>query len=277
MGTESGDEPGAARNTEVVASLRAAYDGAGDQWGEGPSRIYGPLADELVAVLPGPLAGRVALDAGAGGGAVSRALQQEGSRVVALDQSLPMLLAGSAHRPPAVVGDIQRVPLRSDCVDISAAAFVLSHVPSPEIALSELRRVTRRGGWVVASAFTTGARHPAKAAVDEVATRFGFHVPAWYHQFKESYEARVGNAAGLSAIAEAAGLADVAISETTVDLGHLSPTQLTAWRLEMPQLRTFITGLTPPERQRLVANARAALGDGMSLLLPALFLRSRSR
>lgn len=263
-------------HTDVVTSLRAAYDGTAGRWSEGPGAVYGPLADRLAAALPEPVSGSLALDAGAGGGAVSAALLQRGARVLAVDLSVPMLLAGAEHRPPAVAGDIGRLPLRSGCVDLAAAAFVLSHVPSPAAALAELRRVTRRDGWVLASAFPAGPPHPAKTAVEEVAAAFGYRRPEWYERFKASYETRVGTARGLSEIGAAAGLSGIAVIETTVDLGELTGVQLAAWRLDMPHLRAFVSGLTPTGRRRLVARARAALGEGMALRLPVLLLRARS-
>ena len=55
------------------------------------ARVYGPIAADLVAATPHPLAGRIVLDAGAGTGLVSRELQRADARVVALDLSVDML------------------------------------------------------------------------------------------------------------------------------------------------------------------------------------------
>lgn len=142
------------------------------------------------------------------------------------------------------------------------------------MALGELGRVTAAGGRVAVSAFAAGRTHPAKAAVDDVAVRFGYRTPDWYRDFKELFETRVGTAAGLSRAATAAGLVDIDVIETTAALGALSAQELAAWRLEMPHLRAFVTSLTATDRQRLTARAQAALGEGMPLELPILMVRA---
>ncbi|MBV9204363.1 MAG: hypothetical protein JO037_02920, partial [Actinobacteria bacterium] len=53
----------------LTAGLRAGYDAAAGQWAEGPGQMYARLATALVAAAPGPLAGGLVLDLGAGDGA----------------------------------------------------------------------------------------------------------------------------------------------------------------------------------------------------------------
>ena len=106
---------------------RQGYEGAAAAWAHGAELVYGPLADALLARAP-ELAGRLVLDVGAGTGAVSRRLVAAGANAVAVDASLPMLAHQASSRPPAVVGDISRLPLVDDAVDGAAAAFVLNHL-----------------------------------------------------------------------------------------------------------------------------------------------------
>ena len=77
------------------------YAGAGRRWALGATLVYGPIAAELVAMSPHPLAGRTVLDAGAGTGAASSALAARRARPVAMDLSFDML-AWNAARQAAV-------------------------------------------------------------------------------------------------------------------------------------------------------------------------------
>jgi SAM-dependent methyltransferase len=52
------------------------------------------------------------------------------------------------HAPAAVLaaGDAAVLPLRDQVADLTLAAHMLYHVPDPQTAVGELRRVTRRAG-----------------------------------------------------------------------------------------------------------------------------------
>jgi hypothetical protein len=63
------------------------YARSGRRWALGAELVYRPIAAELVAMSPHPLAGRTVLDAGAGTGAVSAALAARHARPVATDLS----------------------------------------------------------------------------------------------------------------------------------------------------------------------------------------------
>ena len=73
-------------------SLADAYGQGATAWADGPTRVYGPLADLLVAFSPEPLAGTAVLDLGSGTGAGSSAATAAGARVVAVDVAPAMLL-----------------------------------------------------------------------------------------------------------------------------------------------------------------------------------------
>lgn len=253
--------------------LREAYDAA--LWDEGPRRVYDALAVSLVDRAEAELAGATALDAGAGDGAVTRALQGRGAQVVACDLSAGMLAALSRPRPPAFVADIRRLPVADGSFDLAAAAFVLSHLSAPEVALAELARVCRPGGTVLASSFN-GSTHPAKEAIDEVARGLGFVPPEWYQQLKQRWEPAVATAPRVASLAARAGLVDVDVHETVVDLGRLSPEELVAWRLSMPALAAFAARLEPEDRRCLRERAVESVSGSMPpLRLGVLLLRAR--
>jgi len=163
----------------------------GTAWAAGPDRVYGLLADAAMGLLPGDLSGVLALDAGAGTGAVARALRRRGARTVSSDLSPAMLAAGPA---PAFAADIRSLPLGDGTIDLAVAAMVLSHLTDPGAALAELVRVTRPGGTVLATAFPAGPGHPVAVAANRALAAQGFRAPDWYTEMKTIGEARVGTA-----------------------------------------------------------------------------------
>ena len=193
---------------------RQGYEGAAAAWADGAELVYGPLADALLARAP-EVAGRVVLDVGAGTGAVSRRLVAAGANAVAVDASWPMLAHQASSRPPAVVGDISRLPLVDDAVDGAAAAFVLNHLADPVVALVEMRRVVRRGGFIVASVFSTAHPPAAKSAIDGALAAAGWEPPDWYRFFK-SVESRLGSAASMRLAAQEADLEHIDVVEGPV-------------------------------------------------------------
>ena len=75
------------------------YAGVAATWDTDAARVYRPIAADLVAAAPHPLAGRVVLDAGAGTGLAGRELVRAGARVVAVDASVDMLRVAPRRAP----------------------------------------------------------------------------------------------------------------------------------------------------------------------------------
>ncbi len=242
-----------------LTDIAEAYGAAGPAWARGPDRLYGRLAEGLVTACP-PLAGRLALDVGAGTGALSRAIAAAGGEVVAVDLSVGMLAQHRAVRPPAVAADAMRLPFPPARFDATLAAFVLNHLPDPTAALREASRVTRGGGTVAASSFDASWTHPAKNAVEATAARFGYDPPDWYTALKSVDGPTAGKPQALLAAARVAGLAQPQVLRTTIDGGLRSPAAVAAWRLGMAHLAPFLAGLPPQTRQRLVAATIDAVG-----------------
>ena len=146
------------------------YARSGPRWALGAELVYGPIAAELVATCPHPLAGRTVLDAGAGTGAAGAALCGAGARTLAVDLSHAMLAWQAATRPPCAVADVRALPLRSGSVDDCVAAFVLNHLTDPGAGFAELARVTRPGGAVLAAVFGTDSGSAARDRIDAAAS-----------------------------------------------------------------------------------------------------------
>jgi ubiquinone/menaquinone biosynthesis C-methylase UbiE len=261
-----------------AAGLRAAYDRAADGWGLGASKVYGPLARALVATSPVDLAGRLLLDVGAGTGVASEALRAAGARPLALDLSHGMLAWRRAQRPPAVVGDVLALPVRSGAAGGAVAAFLLNHLEEPVVALSELSRVVGPGGPVLASVFSNAEQTEVKEAVDTVVAAWGWTPPDWYLAIKLRTAPQLGTPEAMAAAAATAGLGSVEVAERRVDVGLRAPEELVTYRLGQAHVADFLAALPPPERQRLRAAAVAAVAAAApGPLRPAvIFLAARA-
>lgn len=102
--------------------------------------------------LLGPFTGtETALDAGCGTGAVAFALAPHVAEVVGVDTRPDYLEAARASAPANVrfeEGDVMRLPFRYAQFDVVCCHRVLHHVRRPELAVSELARVTKPGGRI---------------------------------------------------------------------------------------------------------------------------------
>ena len=197
----------------------------------------------------------VALDAGAGTGAAAAELTRRGARVTAIDLSAGMLarVAGAV-----AVGDVVRLPIRDNAVDIAIAAFVLNHLPHPIDGLRELARVTRPGGAVLVSVFGQAPAHPSKDAIDAVAAGYGFTVPDWYRQLKDTFELQATTPEALTALARQAGLKGAEAHLVTVTPA-MSDSDVVSWRLGMAHLAPFVASLPAVQAKALADDACAAV------------------
>ena len=96
------------------------------------------------------------LDVGCGMGELPERVQRElGANVVAVDISARMVELTRARGIQASVADVQALPFADGSFDCVAANWVLYHVPDVDLGVSELARVLRPGGRLVAA--TLGA------------------------------------------------------------------------------------------------------------------------
>ena len=222
------------------------YAGSGERWASGASLVYAPIARELVAMSPHPLAGRRVLDVGAGTGAASTALLARGARPVPLDLSVDMLTAWNAlPRPPSVVADVRALPLGRNTVDDVVASFVLNHLTDPGRGFGELIRVVRPGGAVLATVYGTASRSPARDRVDEVAKEAGWQVPDWYVELKAEAAPLLGTAASMEAAARLAGLVEVVVEERPVDVGVARAEDLVEYRFGQAHFTAWLDEIGP--------------------------------
>jgi Methyltransferase domain len=259
----------------LTAGLRAGYDAAAGDWAEGPGLMYSPLARALVAAAPVPLAGRVVLDLGAGGGVAGQAALAAGARqVVGVDLSEGMLRhspgtpRGGGWRP--VAADAAALPFRDGCFGLVLAAFCLNHLDRLDAGLAEARRV---GAAIAASTFAPGWTHPAKDAADGALRSFGYRPPAWYAALTPG--SRASDPAVLAGQAAAAGFTRVRVTTTAVPTGLATPAQLASWRLGMAHHAPFLRSLDAAGRaavRRAAEQAVAAVTETGPLVVSMVVL-----
>lgn len=227
------------------------YAGAARRWAEGASLVYGPIASRLVASSPHPLWGRTVLDVGAGTGVASFALAAVGAKPVAADLSRSMLAWRAEDRPPAVVGDISALPIKDGGADDAVASFVLNHLVDPAAGFTELVRVTRPGGAVLACVFSNASQNDARDAIDRAALQEGWQVPVWYADLKQTAVPLLGTPEDMERTARSSGLVDVIVSEHPVEVGVTEPEQLVAYRLGQANFSDWLDGVEPRRREEI--------------------------
>lgn len=248
-------------------------------WATGAEPVYRPLARALVASCPVDLEGRRCLDAGAGTGAGSWALQEQGARVVAIDLVWTMLAHDRQHRPPGAVGDLYHLPVRPGSFGAVLAPFVLNHVDQPVPVLAGLARCVEPGGVVLASTFSERDRPRVKDVVDEVAAGHGCRLPETYEWMRTAVAPLLGSSRAMGEAARAAGLIEVEAVEVAVDTGVRHPADQVAYRFGMPHLSRFLETLEPGERAAVVdeAVARVAAEPDADVLAPTVVFLSARR
>lgn len=244
------------------------YARAARGWATGAARVYGPLARDLVAAAPHPLTGRRVLDVGSGTGLASEALVAVGARPVAVDLSLDMLTWDAVHRPPAVAGAVDALPLAAGAIDDVVAAFVLNHVSDPGAALAELVRVTRPGGAVLATVYATTNHSAVRDRIDDVVRAHGWTAPAWYAHLKTAQAPLLGDAAAMNAAAHDAGLSDVAVTEDDTDIGLDRASDLVDYRLGQAHVAAWLADLGERGRDAVRAASIVAVTPVMEPYRP---------
>jgi SAM-dependent methyltransferase len=115
----------------------------------------GPVPEVLDAIGAGP--GLRILDAGTGPGALAAACRARGAATTAFDADPTMvaLARGAAPDAELLVAALPDLPFGDGRFDACAANFLLDHVGDPGAALTELARVTKPGGRIGVTAWSS--------------------------------------------------------------------------------------------------------------------------
>jgi len=120
--------------------------------------VAGPSARELALAAVCEAHPMRVLEVGCGWGEFAARIASElGAEVVAIDLSPRMVELARERDVDARVGDIQELPFGDDEFDCAVANWMLYHVADLDRGLSELARVLRPGGRLVAA--TNGLDH----------------------------------------------------------------------------------------------------------------------
>lgn len=136
-----------------TADSSAWWDGRADEWNqESDEKFSTGLRAPVLAFLhsfigPAPLR---LLDFGCGPGVSSARLAAVGHQVVGVDQSAQMVEAARRRGVEALVSNGAPLPFESASFDAAFACTSLEWGPNPAGIISELRRVIKPGGKLVA-------------------------------------------------------------------------------------------------------------------------------
>jgi SAM-dependent methyltransferase len=131
---------------DAMFSAAQAYERFMGRW----SRTLAPLLVRFAGIEH---TNRV-LDLGCGTGALTTAIHAAvpSARVVAIDRSAPYVAFARSRQASGCVhfqvGDAQHLPLAHGSVDATLSLLTVNFMPDPYRAVTEMMRVTRRGGTV---------------------------------------------------------------------------------------------------------------------------------
>ncbi|MDZ5662416.1 class I SAM-dependent methyltransferase [Nocardioides sp. S-58] len=235
------------------------FDVPGDAYDRFMGRYSRPLSAGFADLLE-VTEGQWALDVGCGPGALTEQLVERigAERVSAVDPSAPFVEACRERFPGVDVRQsaAESLPFDDATFDVAGACLVVHFMADPVGGVGEMRRVTRRGGWVGATVWDlAGSRAPMWPLWEAVAELRPEH--------PGEREFPGGSQDGLVAIVRDAGLRDVESVELSVTVTH--PSFEEWWE---PYLHgvgpagDVVAALGPDGRERLEEVLRRRLGEG---------------
>jgi ArsR family transcriptional regulator len=154
LGTSLGITTDQRRAESVLAKRKARvrqfFDSAAGTWDDLRAQLVGDRSD-LLALLDLFDDSWVVGDLGCGTGHISEALAPSVARVIAIDESGPMLAAARARLAELAnvemrEGHIESLPLEDGSLDVAILFLVAHFITDPARAMQEVRRVLKRGG-----------------------------------------------------------------------------------------------------------------------------------
>lgn len=129
----------------------AKYDRTNTILSFGQDRLWRKAAARRLNLQPG----EKVLDLAAGTAVSTEELAKSGAWIVACDFSLGMLRAGRHRQVPKVAGDGMHLPFKDNSFDAVTISFGLRNIQDFRQGLAELARVTKPGGRLLITEFST--------------------------------------------------------------------------------------------------------------------------
>lgn len=154
LGTTLGLAADSRRAESMVARrrvrVRAFFDKSAEFWDEMRAQLVGERAD-LLSLLELLDPQWVVGDLGCGAGHIAEALSPAVGRVIAIDESGPMLAAARARLTQCEnvelrEGHIESLPIDDSTLDVGILFLVAHFISDPARAMQEVRRVLKPGG-----------------------------------------------------------------------------------------------------------------------------------
>jgi SAM-dependent methyltransferase len=240
-----------------------AFEAAG--WSRRAS-TYGRVTGAITARFVAPLldaarvgAGMRVLDVATGPGHVAAAAAARGAEPVGVDIAEGMLAVARRDHPQLDfrTGDAEALPFADSSFVAVVGAFVLNHLPRPELAAAELARVLTAGGRLALSVWDVPERTAFIGLVRDAVARAGEGPSAQPPGGPDPF--RFADDAQLRALLEQAGLEEVAVD--TIAVRHrVQGDAMELWDgLLAGSVRSAaaVDALSPPARER----ARAAFAE----------------
>jgi SAM-dependent methyltransferase len=162
-------QPEAVRAFEHAGWQRAAAS-YGNSFAHATAHFIAPLLD-AADISPG----QHVLDVACGPGYLAAAAAQRGAIAQGLDFSAAMVGIARASHPDIVVteGDAEDLPYPDATFDAVVSSFGIHHVPRPELALAECKRVLKPGGRIAFAVWATPEENIAWSLVFNAIDRHG--------------------------------------------------------------------------------------------------------
>jgi ubiquinone/menaquinone biosynthesis C-methylase UbiE len=260
-----------------VAQVARRYSSDADTY----SRCFAPVLHRVSAgfVRELPLhRARVIIDTGSGVGSLLGDLRAAAPEalVIGIDLAEGMLRVARASGESALVaGDLRALPVRDGGADVITNAFMLQHIPEPQIVFAEMRRIVRTDGlagiltWAPLGKFE--AEEVWKATLDEAGAP-ELTPPVANHRLFDSPEK-------MTALLSGAGFTTVESSSAAFSHEWDVPTFL-AWVTGAGMSRRRFEALDPSARDRVLATMRTRLthmdAGALTLPLPVVFSVARA-
>jgi SAM-dependent methyltransferase len=221
-------------------------------------RYSTPLAPQL-ADFAGVAPGRRVLDVGCGPGALTTELVRRvgADSVSAVDPSAPFVAAATERHPGVDVrqGSAEQLPFPDDAFDAALGQLVVHFMADPVGGLTEMARVTRRGGVVAACVWDHAGGGGPLSRFWEAARE----VTPGVHDESDLAGAREGHLAELLA---AAGLADVEATVLSIQVVHATFDEWwEPFMLGVGPAGAYLAQLDPEQQARVREACRARYAE----------------